>query len=184
MVSHIVCILKTPKQSSPLNIRFCYQISISNLTSLKPNSSSIHAHLSSCLIHPSKCSSQKLLIHTGHHDSNPINPNVESPLLITPWFQVTILSPGWTQQPPNWSPRYTFAPSPRLSSTHPIVTLTLLRQKSNHVTPLKTLQSPVHEPTYNPFTILTLSSTATLRLTLLRPNWQYYCFSNTGMFLS
>lgn len=183
MVSHIVSILKTPKQSSPLNIRLCYQISISNLISLKPKSSSIHAHLSSCLIRPSKCSGQKLLIHTGHHDSNPINPNVESPLLITPWFQVTILSPGLTQQPPNWSPRYYSCSVTRLFFTHPIVTLTLLRQKSNHVTPFKTLQSPANEPIYNPFTILTLSSTATLRLTLLQQNWLYYCSSNTGMFL-
>lgn len=34
-------------------------------------------------------------------------------------------------------------------SSHTIVTLTLLRQKSNHVTPLKTLQSPANEPIYN-----------------------------------
>lgn len=106
MVSYIVSILKTPKQSSPLYIRLWYQLSISNLVSLKPNSSPIHAHLGECLIHPSKCLGQKLLIHTGHHDSNPINPNVESPLFITPWFQVTIFSAGLTQQPPNWSPHY------------------------------------------------------------------------------
>lgn len=31
-------------------------------------------------------------------------------------------------------------------SSHPKATLTLLRQKSNHVTPLKTLQNPTEEP--------------------------------------
>lgn len=85
------------------------------LTQLLPHS--CPSQFLSNLVHPSKCSGQKLT-HTRHHDSNTINTTVESPLLITAWFQVIIFSPGYHNGLLTGLPITTLVPSPCLLFTY------------------------------------------------------------------